>query len=175
MVRISFSAVLAPAPGSQYDGGLSRQRAREADGVRREGSGLTAGESNRVTRKDGHFRPCTRIGKAPERAVRDRRPVAPMNGQRRMRLSAGSYLETWREVKWCWWLPQSGPDTLTHLFHGFSSKCLRGEKDSRILMQSVRKYTLFIFGKFHIHKFKCKNAVECGNYNLPNSPMIRNV
>ncbi|KAM7408186.1 hypothetical protein PAMA_002058 [Pampus argenteus] len=46
---------------------------------------------------DDHFRQSTRIGNAPERSPRDGRPVSPMSGERRMRLLAGSYMETWRE------------------------------------------------------------------------------
>ncbi len=96
MVGVFSSAVVAAASSSQYDGGLSRQRAGEADGVQREGSRLTAAQSNGVKGKDGHFRRSTRIGNAPQRAPRDGRLVSPMSGERRMRLSAGSYLETWR-------------------------------------------------------------------------------
>lgn len=96
MVGVFFSAVVAAASSSQYDGGLSRQRTGEADGAQREGTRLTAIQSNGGKGKDGHFLRSMRIETALELASRDGRPVSPMNGERRMRLSAGSYLETWR-------------------------------------------------------------------------------
>lgn len=96
MVRVFFSAVVAAASSSQYDGGFSRQRAGEADGVQREGPRLTAARSNGREGKGGHFRRSTRIGNDPALAPRDGRLVSPIDGERRMRISAGSFLETWR-------------------------------------------------------------------------------
>lgn len=96
MVGVFFSAVVAAASSSQYDSGLTRHRAGEADGVQREGNRLAAAQSNGGKGQDGYFRRSTRIGNAPELVPRDGRLVSPMNGERRMRLSTGSYLETWR-------------------------------------------------------------------------------
>ncbi len=82
MVGVFFSAVDAAASSSQYDGGLSRQGAGEADGVWREGNRLTAAQSNGKKGKDDHFRQSTRIGNDPELAPRDGRIASPMNGER---------------------------------------------------------------------------------------------
>lgn len=95
MAGVFFFTMVAAASSSQYDGDLSRPRAGEEDCVQCEVARLTAGQSNWGKQKDGHFRRSTRIGNAPELAPRDGRPVSPMNGGRRMRLFAGSYLETW--------------------------------------------------------------------------------
>lgn len=96
MVGVFFSAVVSAASSSQYDGGLSSQIAGEADGVQREENRLTAAQSNGGKGKSGRFRQSTRIGNDPELAPRDGRLVPPMNTERRMRISTGSYLETWR-------------------------------------------------------------------------------
>ncbi|KAK2922232.1 hypothetical protein Q8A73_001717 [Channa argus] len=96
MVGVFFSAVVSAASSSQYDGGLSRQRAGGADGARREEARLTATQSNGGKTKDVHFRRIMRIGNAPKLARPNGRPGSPMNGERRMRLFHGSYLETWR-------------------------------------------------------------------------------
>ncbi|KAK9541945.1 hypothetical protein VZT92_001956 [Zoarces viviparus] len=111
MVGVFFSAVVAAACSSQYDGALSRQRAGDADGVEREGSGLTAARSNGGEGKDGHFRRSTRIGNTPELAPHDGRLVSPMNE----RGGWGSPLAaTWKrgEVNRCsWCYSQAGPPT----------------------------------------------------------------
>ncbi len=114
MVGVFSSAVVAAAPSSQYDGGLSRQRAGEADGVRRERNRLTVAQSNGKKGTGGHFRQSTRIGNDPELAPRDGRLASPMNAERmRMKLSTGSYLETWRsEVMLVVCYGHAGP--LTH-------------------------------------------------------------
>lgn len=96
MVRVFFSAVVAAASSSQYDGGFNRQWAGEVDGVHREKPRLTAAQSNGRKGKDGNFWQGTRIGNDPELAPRDGRLVSPMNGERRMTISIGSFLETWR-------------------------------------------------------------------------------
>lgn len=88
--------MVAAAPSSQYDGGLSRQGAGEADGVQREGDRLTAARSNGEEGAGCHFRQSVRIGNDPELAPRDGRLSSPMSGERRMKISTGSYLETWR-------------------------------------------------------------------------------
>lgn len=96
MVRVFFSAVVAAASSSQYDGGFSRQWAGEVDGVHREKHRLTAALSNGRKGKDGNFRQSTRIGNDPEVAPRDGRLASPMNEEKKMTISIGSFLETWR-------------------------------------------------------------------------------
>lgn len=88
MVGVLVSAVVAAASRSQYDGGLSRQRAGEADAAQREGTRLTATQPNGGKGKDGHFRRSMRIGNTPEQASGDGRLVSPMSGERRTRLSS---------------------------------------------------------------------------------------
>lgn len=96
MVRVFFSALVAAASSSQYDGRFSRQRAGEEDGVQREGPRLTAAQPNGRKGRGVHFRQSTRIGTDPHLAPRDGRFASPMDGERRTRLATGSFLETWR-------------------------------------------------------------------------------
>lgn len=96
MVRVFFSALVAAASSSQYDGGSSRQRAGEEDGVQREGPRLTAARPNGREGGGVHFRHGTRIGNDPHLAPRDGRFASPMDRERRTRLATGSFLETWR-------------------------------------------------------------------------------
>lgn len=92
MVGVFFSAVVVAASSNQYDGSLSRHRVGEADCAQREGSRLTRAWSNGAKGKGDHFRRSTRIGNAPRLAPRDGHQVSPMNGERRMGLSAGLLL-----------------------------------------------------------------------------------
>ncbi|KAI4812342.1 hypothetical protein CgunFtcFv8_016180 [Champsocephalus gunnari] len=81
MVGVFFSTVVAAAAASssQYDGGLSRQRPGEADGVTRDGNRQTATQSNGVKGKVVHFRQSMRKGNAPVLTPRDGRLVSPMS------------------------------------------------------------------------------------------------
>lgn len=78
MVGVLICSVVAAASSSQYDGGLSRQGAGEADGAEREGNRLTADQSNGGQGKGDHFRHRMRIGKAPELAPCDGRSMSPI-------------------------------------------------------------------------------------------------
>lgn len=78
MVGVFFSAVVAAAPSSQYDGGL---RTGEADGAQREGRRLTAIRPNKRKGKDGGFPKRMLTANNPQLAVRDGRPACPMSGE----------------------------------------------------------------------------------------------
>lgn len=62
MVRVSFSTTVAADSSSQYDGDSADSEPEKADGVRREGPGLTAARSNGKEGRAGCFRRRTRIG-----------------------------------------------------------------------------------------------------------------